>query len=325
MKYTNLKIGESCIKCGSCLGCGVDFLNSANDGSITVKKGTILNKDSDEFKILKDVCPVDAFEINSSISNKKQLINSLIQELSDFKGIPMPTQKELAFNKEEYYISLPSASGEYRYEYSSDSAAEKAALYEFERAMYSRMDSIILKIITEYRVRHVKPYYTTDINEGSVYAKNNKIVGEMLQAIVDLSDGKLNASFADINIFPNNELDWKLLNKGELVSDECISAVRSEMDYTASDYSFKWDTDYREMPAGTDWRGNTKYKDKYCYKNVRYAFEELSKDILNACGYAHDRMESQAVQSSSWLVQEYNKALLKVIAEKINQIKKISF
>lgn len=325
MSNSNLKINEQCIKCGSCLGCGYGFLSSAEDGSIIVRNGTILKESGVEFDNLMLVCPVGAFEIDSSISvnDTKQIIKDLIDKLKTHAEIPTPTLKELAFKKEEYHISLPFAAGEGRYEYSNDSAANRAARSEFERAMYSQMDSIILKIITEYRVKHVKPYYTADLNEGSVYAKNNQKISEILQSIVNLSDGKLDSSFSEITVIPDSEFDWKMLNRGEIVADECISSVRSEMNFSPSDYEFKWDTDYSDVSCGTDWRGNIKFKERYCYRNLREAFKELANDILTACGYAHERMEDQAIQSSSWLVKKYNEMLQKVIDEKINQVEKV--
>ena len=68
--------------------------------------------------------------------------------------------------------------------------------------------------------------------------------------------------------------------------------------------------------------GNPKYKDRYCYQNIRAAFQELAKDLLTSCGYASDRIEKQAKDAVEWLVKLYNDELKKVIADKINQIEK---
>lgn len=322
MSYTNLKISEKCIKCGSCLGCRYDFLSSANDGSIVVKDGTMLNEDSKEFNTLKNMCPVDAFIIDKTITpitEKKQLIKNLLQELNKYEEITAPTPKELSFCKDEYKILLPSTLGELKYVYANHSAAEKAALNEFESNMYYRLNTIILKIVTEYRVKHVKPYYTDNIEEGSVYAKNNTKISEILQTIVDLSDEKFDKDFVKIDVFPKKECDWKMLNKGELISDECISAIRNEFDYTANDYSCYWETDSKEINS------DGKSIQKYCYKNINIAYEKFAEDILNSCYYARYRMEDTAVQATEWLVKEYNKQIKEVIKSKIKQIRKIVF
>lgn len=322
MNYTNLKINEKCIKCGSCLGCGYDFLSSANDGSIIVKDGTMLHEDSEEFKTLKDICPMDAFILDKTImttTEKKQLIKKLLQELNKYEEITAPTPKELSFCKDEYKISSPSTLGDLKYVYSNHSAAEKAALNEFESNMYYRLNTIILKIVTEYRVKHVKPYYTVNIDEGSVYAKNNNKISEILQTILNLADEKFDKDFVKIDVFPNKECDWKMLNNGELISDECISAIRNEFDYTSNDYSCYWDTDSKETYS------DGKSMQKYCYKNINKAYEKFAEDILNSCYYARYRMEDTAVQVTEWLVKQYNKEIKKVIKSKIKQIRKIVF
>ncbi|MBQ9765838.1 MAG: hypothetical protein IJW18_06550 [Lachnospiraceae bacterium] len=321
MEKSNLKVTERCVQCGSCLGCGYDFLSSASNGEIIVRIGTFLSEQSLEYKTLKEVCPVDAFEINNIVTSadKKQMIETMIAELKDYKGLEKPTVKDIPFNKDEYHVSIPVASGEYRYDYSSDSAAERAALREFERAMYSQIDSIILKIITEYRVKRIKPYYTVELEEGSVYAKSNQKVSEILAAIKNVMDCELPADFTNVNIYPSNEETgvWKMLNRGELISEEFISEIRSEFDYPSSQYDCYWRTDDMETYAGTDWRGNSKYKYMYCYKDIRGAFEELAKDILNACGYARNDVEERALSKVQWLVDVYNKELRALIDEKL--------
>jgi hypothetical protein len=326
MNNSNLNVTEKCIQCGSCLGSGFDFLGSASDGSIIVCAGTVLSEQSQEYKALKDICPVGAFEIDTTVkqSDKKQIINNMIEELKNYEGVSIPTYKDIKFHRNEYSVSLPSASGEYRYEYSSYSEAERAALREFERTMYSQIDNIILKIITEYRVIHVKPYYTAEIKEGSVYAKSNQKVSEMLSAIKNVVNDNLPNDFARVDLMPDRETVWKMLNKGELVSGELISSVRSKFDYSASQYACYCDTDDMEVASGTDWHGNTKYKDKYCYRNMRAAFQELEKDLLNACDYAEDSIEECTLNHIKWLVEVYNKDLRDLIDKKVKQIEQIN-
>lgn len=322
MRNSNLMVNTNCIQCGNCLGCGFDFIKCATDGSITVKPGTVLMESSTEYKTLIEICPVGAFELEKG-QNQADILNGMIEQLRNHIGINVPTIKDICFNKEEYAISLPSSSGEYQYEYNSDSAAESAALREFERAMYDRIDSIILRVITDYRVKKISPYYTTTIEEGSVYAICNQEVGEILTGIKSILGDKLPADFSIVEIFPNNDTTWKMLNKGELVSDELVSTVKGEFDYSSSRYDCYWDTDDREVACGTDWRGNTKYKDRYCYKNLRSAFQELANDLLSACGWASDSIENHALDGVKWLVEQYNKELKSVIANKIKQIESV--
>lgn len=320
----NLKVTDKCMKCGSCLGCGLSFLASSSDGSIVVQPGTILDKNSNEFKMLKDICPVDAFLLDESVglADKKSILKSLVTELKNYKGVSVPTADQFKFKKEDYSISYPTfANGEYRYDYPSHAKANSAAQREFESRMYSQIDSYILKVITEYRVKLVKPYYTSELSEGSVYAKSNQKVSEILKAIKDTYDGQLPNDFATVEIMPNRDDIWKMLNKGEAISDGLVSAVKSQFDYSASSYDMYWNTDDKEVWIGTNRRGDSKYKDKYCYYDVAKAFKALADDLLDACYWASDDIEWQAENNASYLVEIYNESLKQFIEEKLKYIK----
>lgn len=324
MSYSNLKITEKCIKCGSCLGCGFEFLTSANDGSIVIKEGTTLNEDSAEFKSLKDICPMDAFEIIETKPLTKQDIVTESEKLKNYV-VRYPDRNTFKFDKSEYDISIPVASGERKYEYSSDTAADRAAEREFNNKMYSQIDTIILKIITEYRVKYLKQFYSKTSEDNSFFLKCNNEVSELLCKIVsiiknnDLSNDLPN-DFTKINIFPENDIYWKMLSKGEIMSDEMISPIRNEFNSGSysdlSSYNY-WDTDSMERIVGTDRHGYTKTKEKYCYRNVHKAFLELKKDLLKACGYADDKIEERALKIVNALIDEYNKQLQSALASKL--------
>lgn len=313
MATGNLQINDQCVDCGACLELGYDFIDSSKNGKIFVKPGTFLNPDSSEFKSLQDVCPANAFVFDKTVGKKKVLLN-LRDELVNTPGCVKPTKKDLHFDQTEYSVPMPNSSGRSGYEYSSDDAAERAALSEFKSKMYNQIDSLILKVITDYRIKCVRPYYTESKEEGSVYALANEKANTVINGIREILGSMSPASLSPVNIYPNNDIVWKDLKKGILLSDEMISAVRSEFTYDADTYSYNWDTDSMEMIAGRDLFGNTKYKDKYCYQDVYKAYRELAKDLLNCCGYASDVLENRAVDLVAPLVEEYNKAL----REKIN-------
>lgn len=319
MKNSNLEIKNDCIQCGSCLGCGYDFLYSLDDGTVAVKSGTVLKKEI--FNKLKEICPVDAFEFDSKVS-KKTILLELKKKLEDFKGCLLPTVKDLPFNVDEYRIPIPVGSSS-RYVYSSDREAERAALSEFERKMYSQIDNLILQVITEYRIKYVKPYYTKNENEGSVYAKINAEVNEIIDGIMNILAEKTPSNFSKINVFPDNDISWKMLNRGELLSDEMISAVKSQFDYSADSYSYKWDTDYTEVIVGKSLFGDFKCKEKYCYENLYDAYIELRKDLMNCFKWTKDRLEERAVEVTSWVVGEYNEELSEEINKRVEMLNKV--
>lgn len=314
-----LKISEKCVQCGSCLGLDYDFICSKEDGTIVVKDVTYLGEDSNEYNELVEVCPANAFEliVDSNVNSKDAKIINKVNELRNFKGIIFPSKSDVKFNSNDYTIEIPSAHGEHRYEYSSDKAAENAAMQEFQRGMYSQIDNIILKVLTEYRVKIVKKYYS---KENSVYESCNRELSEKLSSINSLLGNCFNKEFCEFNYYPESDAVWKMLSKGELISDEMISFVKSEYDYSPSNYDCKWDTDDMEVSAGTDFRGNTKYKDKYCYKNVREAYIELAKDLKASMGYAAERIEERTCELLRGLIEVYNAELQKTLDEKVKMI-----
>ena len=310
-------ISEKCIQCGSCLGLGYDFLESSNDGNVVVKPGTMLNDDIIEN--LKKICPAGAFKFGENVSKKRALLD-LREKLINVRGCLLPTVKDFPFNKDEYKISLPISSGRSGYDYSSDDAAERAALSEFKCKMYSQIDNLILKVITEYRIKYVRPYYTKDIEQGSVYAKVNLEVNGIIEGIKKILAKDTPKALTLIEVYPDRDMAWELLNKGELLSNEMISDVKKEFNRDADLYSCMWSTDYIEQPAGKNIFGNYKTKEKYCYKNVSAAYEELAKDLITSFGWAKDDLEEHAVEVTSWLVEAYNKALREEINKRIKAL-----
>ena len=319
MENKNLKIADKCVQCGSCLGFGYSFLYSDNNGMPVIKEGTFLSEESVEYKNLKEICPVDAFELDVNVDRIK-VLNSLVQDLRNFAGVKTPSKEDIKFDKNDYSITIPVASGEYKYEYTSYEAAERAGYREFERIMYSKIDTIILKIITEYRIKKIKPYFSDKIEDGSVYAIANKKLSTILDGIRDILDGKVPSDFSSVNIYPNDDITWAMLNKGELVSDELISDVKKEFNSWSHCYDCYIDSDEMEVCVGKDWRGNSKWKDRSCYKNVRNACRELAKDILDSCGYADDNIEERTLEHIKWLVDQYNKKLKVLVNEKYSII-----
>lgn len=316
------KIKDGCVGCGLCFTQYADYFQETSEGLAEVNEGKILPDNTVATKIA-DSCPNHLIVVENTGESMKQSARKALEKLKNYPGCPMPNMSEIRFKREEYSVDIPYAQGENRYDYSSDSAAERAALSEFKRCMYSQIDSIILKIITQYRVNYIKPYYSKEISDGSVYAKTNAEVSKMLKEIKNIVGRGLSADFEQVNVFPDDDYTWKMLNKGQLISDEKIDRVKSEFDYTADRYDCYWDTDSMERYAGTNWRGDTKYKDMYCYRNMREAFKELGRDIIDACYYARDGIEESAFDCIKWLIEQYNKKLKEVLKAKITQAEQV--
>lgn len=325
---TNLVIAESCIQCGSCLGLENGWLVQAEDGSIKVVSGTFLNPTDSSVQELVSLCPVGAISVDTSVKEESAAdeMKKIIGQLEQWNGIEKPQPAELKFKAKEYPIPIPYGSGAHSYNYSSSRAAERAASEELNRIMYSKIDTFILKAISEYRVRKVSPYYTK--NAGNVYEKGNQTVGALLRDAKKLLERKgiaVPQSLCSFSVYPEGDIYWKMLNKGELISDEMVSMVRSQFNSLSSSglssYCLSVDTDDMETYGGTGLFGRTNYVTKYCYRSLNDACMEIAQDITWALDYCDDRIEDKAYEFACVLIDVYNESAKKALKDKINQLK----
>lgn len=324
---SNLIIDNKCIKCGTCLSLKCNFLSERSDGSIAVKDCTFVKEDDDEFKKLCEICPVGAFRIDSSVKvlSKSEQLQEIVKKLKSWTYLKKPTKEDLKFNEKNYTINMPYVGGS-GYIYSSESAAERAALNQFNNAMYSKIDVFILQVVSQYRADKLSPYYTYGEDSASVYYKHNNKIMAWLKRAKDLIGNELTGNLVYFNIYPGSDTYYKMLNKGEIMGDEMISGIRREFDsssYTDLDsYSSYMDFDDMEMYEGTGRFGKTKYSDKYCYRAQIDAARELEKDIRSALSYRDTQIEERAVEITSWLVDEYNKKMKEELSKRIEIINK---
>ena len=314
-------INDKCEGCGICYTQFCEYFIELDDGKAKANP-VIYNLDENRLKNIQEACPYKAIESNTHKKITKEYLFTELEKLKNYTP-KYPTQKDFKFNEKEYSISIPYGQGQHRYEYSSERAANNAAEREFDSKMYSQIDVIILKIITEYRIKYVKQYYTKE--ENSFFAKCNQEISNILENLVGILEANNLAqdipdNFATINIFPEYKDTWKMLNKGQLLSDEMISTIKSE--FIACEYSCYWDTDYTERPDGTNWRGNTKWKDKYCYKDLDKAFKQLAEDIMWAINFKRERLEERAVEVTRWVIDEYIEVLQKELSNKIDWLER---
>ena len=321
---SNVKVNSNCMMCGGCLSLGYDFLEEQSDGHVKIKDNTYLKPDSVELKALMEVCPAQAFEYDKDVKvvSKKQQLMKIKQQLKMWKGIPEPTTKDISFDERKYSMNMPYICGS-NYSYSSDRAAENAAEKAFDNGVYSKIDMFILQVISQYRADKIGPYYTYGEDTNSIYYKENQKIVELLKKAEKLSDKNLGSNFSSFDIYPSNDIAYKMLVKGELVGDELVDGVHSEFNsgsYSSlSSYAMYYDTDDIEVYEGHGLFGD-KYKDKYCYRDLSEATRELEKDLRSALKYRADSIENHALDKIKWLVQTYNEEAKKAISYKINKL-----
>ncbi len=305
----NIKINEKCNQCGICVLKCPEFFTENESGDVRVAASSVNVTPALENAVKS--CPVQAIELGAE-ADSRQAVQGYLRELEKMKEGITVTRNDIAFHEGYAMAVCVPYAGMSDYSYRSSSQAERAGYDAFVSRSYSQIDNLILERITEYRMNEIRPYYTTDGN--SVYAKNNQKIVDLLKAIsVSVRAGTLPSDFCTVNAQPDtNNLIWKMLERGEIISNNFISKVKKEFSYSASEY--KVYIDYDDME---DYRG----KDVYCYK-AGEASNELGKDLGQALKWAKSDIEDGALDYVKPLVDTYNKSLKACLEQKIAAVKR---
>lgn len=333
------KISDKCNACGLCTAM-TDLIVSDEHGFARPAENMFIDgKKAEKIKEIIDICPVRAIseeEVGNTSKQGRDGLTELQKALKNkLEGIDKPkiTKDDIKFDAEAYDAEVGDYDNSSRYEYSSDSAAERAALQEFDRGAYSQYRKIILSIFVQYKNDKLKPYYTFD--ENSFYYKNNqtyvKALKEILTEARNITNNQINLpdSFAEFDVFPGDASD--VLNREESViglstfeEKSTQSGIMEEFhsgSYSSLDsYSMYIDTDDMEAYDGTDWRGNSKYKDKYCFLNVYKAVIEFVKDLKRAMKYV--QIDETAMYFLDMSLKLYFEAVDSEIKKKIEMFNK---
>lgn len=297
-------INEKCNGCGMCIVKCPNYFEENDDGNAQVIKGVLAGNDVALNTIISE-CPVKAISLGDNV-DKKQSVQKEIDKLKVLANGLTVKRDDIAFTDGYCTVTTFPYVGSSGYEYSSSSSAERAGLSKFRDRAYSQIDSKILDCITDYRVNIIKPYYSTD--ERSAYTIFNKKIVDVLTAIANLvGKNKLPSDFCNVDVYPDRDTVWKMLEKGEIIGENFVSIVRREFSYSASEYQTYIDWDDME-----DYRG----RDKYCYR-AQDAVEELRKDVQNAVRWARSDIEDGALGYVNGIVNDYNQKLKTCLNQKI--------
>lgn len=307
-------INEKCNGCGMCIVKCPKYFEENDDGNAQVIKGVLAGNDVVLDTVISE-CPVKAISLGDSV-DRKQSIQEELDKLKALANGLTVNRDDIDFTDGYSYITNFPYIGSSRYEYRSSSSAESAGLDAFTSRAYSQIDSKILDCITTYRVNVIKPYYSTD--ERSVYTQFNKKISDILTAVANLVDkDKLPSDFCNLDVYPDRDTVWKMLEKGEIVGENFVGIVKREFEYSASYYRTHIDYDDTEVTEyGRGMFGRDREVTKYNY-NAQDAVNELRSDLQDAVRYAKSNIEEATLGYIKGIVNNYNQKLKTCLNQKI--------
>lgn len=288
-------ISDDCIVCGSCV-IQSNLLKETATGKPApiIASGIIPKNLIPGFKNIIDSCPVNAISITESDGMIKKLKSENLVEVKKLVNLKLEKYKDIIsnkdeykFNKDEFLIPLPHSSDENKYNYNSDSSAERAGLREFDRIMYSQRKAIIQKILVEYKTKILNRFLKYEKKKGNYYYDLNCEIRENLKdlsiEIRDLSNNqiKLNTKFTNFEVKPTFGINGDKIDRELYVYKiRHLEEIHIVEDIIRELEPLSWFDTYINTDDYEDYRG----KDIYCY-DLREVTEKFAQQILNEVAY----------------------------------------
>lgn len=337
-----IKVSEKCSGCGLCtVNCS--YLQENTDGNAVPFEGKAIKKeDLERVKLIINDCPEKALSIvetsNTNKSGKeglKDLIEILKKKVNDFK-VKKVSIDDVRLNCNDYNIHVPCSTKQYDRDYSSESQAKSAARDEFRRLCYSESAyrPIIKKMFVEYKINVLKPYYTCEDVEGSVYFSYNKGIRKLLADIYaevqEVCGGKilLPESWKNFEVYFNEEdISIYALKKFDerSTSSGIISDLRDSGKYTSLDwYIDKMDFDYDEEYEGEGLFGRSKYKKKWYFSGFDTEAKEYIDDLKSSIDSMASDISEGAANSVNYALEEFEEKTKEKLNEKIAELEQVT-
>ena len=321
--------------CNSCGLCTIDseYLEENDDGYAVPVVGKYISSDYEKkAKEIVGKCPVGALSLVETevSSSKEEFIEKAVKQLNSVSKLQEPLLWEFDFSDSDFRIFVVwDADGEWDYKYTTEGSAERAAINEFDRKMYSKIDSILLQLVVEYKSKKLSKYY--DDSDSGIYVNNNNQIINTLEEIAggyeNITGVKLQDDFTKFNVFPDRTggSTFNALKNNTIFFDGIVRKVREKFDSDKDLYSISNYVSYIKIRSTDKYSegmfGRTKRKTYYCYYSVYDAFWELAHDLEHCFCYAG--IEYTAQRYAEEIVKSYNQNVEKKLEEKIKVLKQL--
>jgi ferredoxin len=330
-------VNNKCTGCGLCV-VNCEYLRENDEGNAEAIEGKAIKiEDLDRVKRIVEDCPEKALGIIETGSTRKtgtagiqEVIASLKKKRNEFT-VKRVSNADLRLNTKDYEIPVPYSEKEYRYNYTSESAARSAASDEFRRLCYAETAyrPMLKKVFVEYKVKVLRPYYTCSDSPENIYFNYNQQVRKMLADVyAEIKDllgdkNKIPESWKSFSVYlPKNDFNIEYLSTFDDLSTACgiITEVKDIQSFDS--YIYNFDFEYTEEYAGEGLFGNPKYKKKYYFKGFYDAAKEFIDNIIWAVGLKSDEIEDIAVNEVNYVLEAFEKMIKEELERKIQELEK---
>lgn len=309
-------VSNECVACGICVSMS-EFLEELPNGKVIPKaSGTISDMEAESFAEVISACPVQAISLENSglikgngteaIADLKKLIK---KKLENFK-VQAPSRAKYRFKAKDFRAPTIYATGEYRYDYKSDSKAEQAGLKEFDQVMYSQKRAIIQQMLVEYKHSKLKPYNCFENEPGNFYFDIINEIKKELQMLMNEVRDKTNNQTQFPTGFEKVEPKIDFSDNGsiavyQLRNLEKVNIVDQIANRLEPLYEYKLYVNTHDIDNGKRYMS--------CY-DIREVIEKFGEDIAYNIEDVCDDLVEMNMENA---IRDFNSALQKELDNKV--------
>lgn len=330
-----IKVNGNCSGCGLCtVNCS--YLQENADGNAEFIAGkSISDNDLEAVKKVISECPQDALKlVDTSSTNKKgkegvqEIIAKLKKECESF-NVPRITERDIPFRAKDYPIPIPHTNKGYRSDYGSYGSARSAAKEEIDRlcCSTSAYRPMLKKVFVEYKVKYLKPYYTTTDTEESAYFKYNCQIRELLAntytEITEIAGDIIHENWKNFEVQLSKYdgyVDALRCFEDRSENSGIITQLKEMGFHSAEHYISDISIEYDEEYCGEGMFGKSKYKKKYYFTEFSEAAGNYIDNLTWAISMQEYDITEDVTQNVNWTLECFEKKVKEELNKKISEL-----
>lgn len=264
---------DACIACGMCaLEC--DVLQEDATGKVEViGEGIVSDSEVGKIRNIVELCPSKALTLTEEEMDVGSKIAELKNEMQQPLTFTPPPVEEYEFrieDKDRYAEEIAgslSVSGEYEYDYKSDSAAESAGRRAFRDEIYSQFPALAQQIVSMYEQRRLNKVARYAEVEGNYkYGVRQRLIKNLRAYVNELESytGKKISLPSDFFTFRTRDTEY--IERRQDHSNEWLAdRVRNNLEPASEFYTCVRTDETYEYVTVKHWFGDDTEKKKYSY------------------------------------------------------------